>query len=540
MSVWDTIAPQWAVERTERRFLGMLGFVAVTLIGLHVFKQLLPMAYWSPNSWKVYVPLAGGVLGAACFVFVRYETFDALLKASLRASAAGLLVMLLLERPDFTLANVETAARAAEYVSYGYFVALASAAIALLRPSFIVPATIYLMSTRILVQPISGLEMSTLDIRYMLDMSLYLSLLGLAVVTVGKILPWLGSPDRQSEVVGVGFGLHLGNYFWSGVAKVMAGPTPWYWITDNKTFNQIPYTIESGVHPLGHLPWLEHLAYEGLKFANVPLNAAVVAVQLFAIVCVFRVNWLKLSAIVYDALHIGIYVFGGLFFWPWIWNNVTVLWAASKAKEGLSLNTKIACFAAILLGAPALNLNKSADLAWFDVADARQVYFEAVTADGDAVKVPSAFFLSHSYSVSHAYMGAHQIEGMYPYTMLSSSDSVARNEADGTCPAMTPAEPGEKVETAEDRAARQDQLSRLLRAHHEKMLAREASFGPGNFYFHLHHHPSNPFLYPEFNKLSLKDVTGYNLVIRSVCHRMSEGRTANKVVASNTEYFDVR
>jgi hypothetical protein len=276
-----------------------------------------------------------------------------------------------------------------------------------------------------------------------------------------------------------------------------------------------------------------------MRFMSVPLNAGVVLIQLFALICIFRVTWLKVASLLFDVLHLGIYVFGGLFFWPWIWNNITVLWAAEKAKEGLSVNTKVACLAAIVLGAPALKLNEAAWLGWFDVADGRQVYFEAVTVDGKFVKAPSAFFLSHSYSVSHAYMGAQRIPGQYPYTMLASSDYVSRNESSGSCAAPKP-EPDEVVETAEQRLERQQSLSRLLRAHHRKMLGREEAFGLGSYYFHLHHHPSNPFLYPEFNKLSLNDVIGYRLVIESVCHRMVDGKLAKRVLARNTEYFDVR
>jgi len=539
MSVWDTIGPRRTfADLVDRRTLGTVAFAATTLVALAVFNQLLARAYWTPGSWRVYAPLAAGVVGAALFATVRYSAFTPLLKASLRASAAGLLVMLLLERPDFTLADAQTAARAAEYVNLGYLLALACAAFALFRPAFIVPTALYIISTRHLVQAISGLPMSVLDIRYMIDMALYLTLFGLGVVKLGpRLHPWLASPDRQDAVVGAAFGLHLANYFWSGLAKVLIGPTPWYWIVNNKTFNQIPYTIESGIAPLGHLPWLADAAYQVLQFACVPLNAVIVCVQLLAIVCVFRVGWLKVASLLFDALHLGIYVFGGLFFWPWIWNNITILWAAEKAKDGLSRSTKVACVAAILLGAPALKLNEAAWLAWFDVADARQVYFEAVTKDGRGVKAPSAYFLSHAYSVSHAYMGSQPVAGQYAYTMLASADSVERNKTSGTCP--VPDAPL-AVETPAQRTERQARLSRLLRAHHQKMLGREAALGLGSYYLHLHHHPSNPFLYSEFNTLSLRDVVGYRLVLESVCHRLDQGRVVKTVRARNAEYFDVR
>jgi hypothetical protein len=547
MSVWDTRVVVRPIDRgLAWQVVGSLGFVAVTLVALAVFNDQLVKFYWAPDKWRLMLPFAGAVAGASLFVSVRYADFNDLLSASLRASAAGLLVMLLLERPDYTLANPDTAALAAAYIEHGYVLALACALVGLIRPAFVIPAAIYILSARHLVAAVSTLPMSFLDIRYMVDMALYLAVFGLFVVTLGpRLHGWMGAPARQNEIVGAAFGLHLANYFWSGVAKVVIGPTPWYWIFENKTYNQLPHTIEGGLLPLGGVPWLSQLAYDGLQLGHVPLNAAILIFQLFAIVCVLRANWLKLASVLYDCLHLGIYVFGGLFFWPWIWNNLTILWATGATKGELSLHTKVACLAAIVLGAPALKLNEAAWLAWFDVADARQVYFEAVTKDGRAVKAPSAFFLSHSYSVSHAYMGAYSAPGQYPYTMLASSHSVDRNELSGKCvapgqlPSTVQEESGDQPETPQQRAERQASLSRFLSAHHQKMLAREAKLGPGSYYLHLHHHPSNPFLYPEFNRLSLHDVVGYRLVLESACHSLEDGRVTKKVWARSSEFFNV-
>ncbi|MBY9067901.1 hypothetical protein K1X12_13405 [Hyphomonas sp. WL0036] len=545
MSVWDNINADDLLQRqiNWKPAGASLGFVAGTLLILALFHNVLPKFYpnWVPGNWRLYMPLAAAIVFALALVRTRYSSLTAIMAACLRASAVGLTVLLIVERPDYTLAQVENAAREVAYVNTAYFLALALSLVAWFRPSFIVPTAIYLISTRMLVTQISGLEMSFLDIRYMLDMALYLGVFGLMAVTVGpRIHPWLGHTDRQNEIVGVVFGLHLANYFWSGFAKVVAGPTPWYWIFENQTYNQIPYTIESGILPIGHIPWLTELAYQVFRFVHVPMNLVIVVAQLFAIVCVFRVSWLKVASVMYELLHIGIYVLGGLFFWPWVWNNITVWWAARTSKEGLSWRTKLACVATIFLGAPALHLNEAAFLAWFDVADARQVYFEAVTEDGRAVKVPSAFFNSHSYSMSHAYFGSQAVEGQYDHTMLASSDSVERNEADGRCISPSSLTDRLPLETEEARLARQERMRRFIVAHHEKMLAREDAFGKGSYYFHVHHHPSNPFLYPEFNALSLHDVVGYQQVIESSCHKLVKGHVEKRVLARDTEYVDVR
>jgi hypothetical protein len=546
MSDWNALTlrrpfPAFTITRTQGLSIAAsVAFVVVTLLMLDIGNDFLYTVYWQPDDFKIYAPIALAGVVALVFVNTRYAEFEGILRACLRASAVGLVVLLIVEIPDYSLGHPE-GARALAYVNDFYPFALVCAVVGVFRPSFVIPTVIYLSSTRHMVTAISGLPMSTLDIRYMLDMAMYLAIFGIFVLKVApRLHPWLASTDRQGEIVGVGMGLHLANYFWSGIAKVMIGPTPWYWAFENHTYNQIPYTIESGILPLGHIPWLSQLAYDVLQFFNTPLNAVIVLVQLFAILCVLKVSWLKVTSVLFDLLHIGIYVFGGLFFWPWIWNNLTIWWAARSQKQGLQLNTKVACIAAILLGAPILGVNSAAWLAWFDVSDARQVYFEAVTKDGDTVKAPSAFFTSHSYSVSHGYMGHQHMEDQYTATTLASTKTLARNETSGQCVAPSAINEEHPVENEQQKLARQATLGNFLAYHHDKMREREAAVGRASWYLHAHHHPSNPFLYGEFNSLSLNDVVGYNLVMESVCHSMKEGVVVKKVLARATEYYDVR
>jgi hypothetical protein len=534
----------WARPRlagvSDWRVLGMIAFAAAALVSLDLFNAALDWVYSWPGQ-RIWAPLAVSLAAASFFLRTGYGAFTPLLSLSLRATAAGLLAVMLIARPDFTLANPDFGGTAATYVNLAYLLMLPCAGIALFRPSFVVPVAIYLYSTRELVNAISGLVMSDLDIRYMLDMALFLALGGLLLVHFApRLHPWLASPDRQGEIVGAAFGLHLANYFWSGVAKVAIGPTPWYWIFENHTYNQIPHTIESGILPLGHVPWLAEFAYEAFRWTFVPLNAAIVIVQLCAIIAIFKLNWLKISSVLFDCLHIGIYLLGGLFFWPWIWNNLTIWWAARSTKSPLTLNTKVACVVAILLGAPALKINDAAWLAWFDVADARQSYFAAVTEDGREIRAPSAFFLTHSYSVSHQNMAREAEPGHYEHTMLASARTVDRNDLSGQCADPSSFPVRGTVETQAQRTERMDWPQRFLSAHHAKMLEREATFGRGNFYFRSHHHPSNPFLYSEFNALHLSEVVGYRLVMESACFGLNAGHVTKRVLARNVEYFGVR
>ena len=463
------------------------------------------------NGYGAPFPLFVSTAFAACFARERYEAFIPLLRLALRSSACGLLAYLILEPPDFTLAN-QSAVRAFGYVRYGYPFALILAAVSIFRPSFIIPSALYIYSTRHLVEHIANLKMSTLDIQYMLDMALFLAIFG--VILLGlcrRVDPLFNSEQPQQEITYVAFGLHLGNYFWSGVAKLLVGPYPWTWIIGNQTFNTIPYAIVNGTLPIGHLPLLIAAVYAVMQFAVRPLNVAIVGFQLFAILSPLRLLWLKVASIFYDLLHIGIWLLGGLFFWPWVWNNLTILVAARAQASPVSLTAKLACVLTILLGFPALPFYKAAWLGWFDVVDARQTYFEAVTKQGQKARVPTSFFLSHGYSVSHGYMDTAEHPGHFGFTFWGSA-SYERLLTSGKCvPAIIPIS---AAETEESKRVRLEKVGAFIRAHHAKMKDRHSWFGDHSYYYsRFHHHPSNPFLFGPFNALDLRDVVAYNLVV---------------------------
>jgi hypothetical protein len=520
--------------------LVIVALVVASLVFLLLFNNILRTYYKHVGSYSgllAALPFLVTAAGAMLFARERYTQFVPLLRIALRSSGIGLLVYLLIEPPDFTLAVTDFHGQA-RYVHMAYYAAVGLAAASIFAPAFIVPVAIYIISARRLIDGISGLPSSLLDVHYMLDMAVYLTVFGLVGRRlVGSRLSLWASGERQQEIALIAFGLHLGNYFWSGIAKLLVGPYFWTWVIENRTHNLIPYALEKGALPIGHIPWLTQFAYDTTEFAITPVNIAIVAVQLFAIICVLRLLWLKVATILYDVLHVGIYVLSGILFWPWIWNNFTILLAARTQRAEISKQAQMACILTILLSNPHFGLYKAAWLAWFDVADARQLYVEAVTDQGRAT-VPPSFFLSHSFSVSLGYMDTSSHEGQYDHTNWNAARPYARQASSGTCPPPSPDRA--RVDTAEMRTARLERIHRFLRAHHAKMLEREATFGKHTYYFRMHHHPSNPYLFPKFGSLNLADVRAYDLVLESVCHDIQNGRVIKRVVGRTVEHFDVR
>lgn len=487
------------------------------------------------------IPVLGSLLLATLFIRTRYAHFVPIARLALRASALGLLVDMLVEPPDFTLAN-QAAAGAAQYITFFYVPCLLIGLLSLFRPSFVATLVVYIFSARVLAGPISTVGSSTLDIAFMLDMALYLCAFGIISLHADKFLGRVGLSGHrtmiQETITYVSFGLHLSNYFWSGTAKLLIGPYPWTWIVENKTYNGLLFSIQNGTSPIGSEPWLVQIVYDVFSFLVMPMNFFIVAFQLLAIVCVFRLSWLRVTTTFYDLLHIGIYILGGLFFWQWIWNNFTILIAATKERAGPSVYAKGACVLVILLGYPPLPFQRAAWLAWFDVADARQIYFEAVGPNGP-VKVPSSFFLGHSYGVSHGYMDTVPHTGQYPHLRWwASAKDYSRLLSSGSCPAPGPVDPS-TLETPEARQARLERIQRFISAHHAKMLSRQDRFGLGSYYWRAHHHPSNPLLFSAFNNLDLHTVKSYNLIVESVCHSIENGHVRAHVVGRLQETFNV-
>lgn len=503
-----------------------------------LFRDLLDVAFDMSfkRPWTMLVPPGAAILFGLVFFGVRYAVMTPLLRVATRSSALGLLVFLLVEPPDFVVAD-STQVIAIQFVYSGYWLALGSAVLSTFRPSFVPAVAVYLLGTRFLCDRISGLPVSTLDIQYMLEIALFLG--GFSVLLVGLAAKWMpafGTTQRQYELAFAAFGLHLGNYFWSAIAKLTAGPHLWSWIVENPTYNSISYALENGILPIGGVPVLVMWADAVVRFLSVPLNAAILGVQLAAVICVFRVGWLKAATLAYDVLHTGIFLLGGLFFWPWVWNNVTILVAVRKRVEPIGRGAKLACLTVILLGHPGLSLVSSAWLAWFDITDARQTYFEAVLDDASTAKVPSSFFLGSSHSVGHAQMGRVPIAGQFPF-LWSASATYERFIESGAC--SPPGAGFEPNEPAAERDKRLKVVGDFLRANHARMLDFYATWGRWAIYARSHHLPSNPFLYEAFNRIDLSRVVGYNLVAQSICHHLKDGRLDNRVLATQKEYFDV-
>lgn len=533
--------------------LTLAGVVAAAVVFFLLRDGYVIFLYRYPNAaWSVFVTTA---LLAACFYRVEYRKVPGTLATITRGCIAAVVFSLIVEPPVLTLVNPEKAGAAA-YVEWAWIPAIFLGALAVWRmPSFAIPAAFFAVSIRYLTDDVSLFHISLLDIRYVVETAMF----GAGMLCLIWLADSMADRARQGErptsgglaafwdhnrtgiinasaMIAIGF--HLGNYFWSGVAKVALDGGPLSWVLENPTHHGIINAIERGSLPSAAWPWVTDLLFRGLGAIAVPLNALVLVAQLASILLVFRIRWLLWLTYFYDVFHVGIYVFGGLLFWPWIWNNLAIVAALRRYRDhAIGLTPMLAAVAGILLGGSS-KLGDAARLAWYEVTDIRSVQIEAETADRRRVTVPPSFFMSHSYSVTQGALGVAMGPDHYGHTLWGSTHSYDRFRRDGTCPSPGAGRPDGAM-TARERAQLK-RVRRFLVAHHAKMLGRAKRLGHLNFYLRGHHHPSNPALFRDFNALDLKDVNRYLVVTESVCLRLENGELKRTVV-NRTEYpIDVR
>jgi hypothetical protein len=520
------------------------------LIAMLVFfmvRDLCIVIFEEAPSYTFLLPILF-LAAAAFFARTNYAAFPRSFSVLTRVTAIGLFVYLLVERPGYTFINMDHA-DLNTYVDWGYWPALLAAAAGLFRPAFLFPAALYTISVRYLAVPISGFKMPDLDIRYMMDMAMFLAF-GACLVTVlpkavghltktrlGDALALIDRPQLALCFAFIAFGLHLGNYFWSGHEKLILGPHVWTWVVENKTQNILIVGLKRGVLPSGSFPTLTQWLFDSFSAIVVVSNTLVVLVQLFAILAPLRLRWLIIASLFYDLFHIGVYVFGGLFFWPWIWNNVSIMLAVKgRTDEEIGWLPKFCCVATVLLGFTN-TLGASANLAWFDVLDIKIPMLQAEAADGKWVDVPASFFMNHSQPLSMGFLDRSRVQGHYQPSIWGSVKDYGRVTVDGQCLAPSAVS---QPETPEERSTRNAKMQEFILTHHKKMVDLTEKYGRNFYYFRSHHHPSNPLMFTAFNSLDLKTIKAYRMVTQSVCLGIAKGALVEKEVARYEVVVNVR
>ncbi len=485
-----------------------------------------------------------------------------------RGMAIFALIFLLLEPPVLPLVN-EQYSLAYDYINIGWYISTLLAALAVWRfQSLLLPVLLYIFSHKLLYPAVTYFPASVFDIVYISESGLFVILISYLVFltdqsikkpTFSKIANFfiktyhqitfaqdkvlVGSDELWKQYRSYALatfamtttGFHLANYFWSGFVKLRLNGGPTSWVLENPTANIIITNIEKGALPIAHWPWLVDFAYSGFMGIFVAMNVIVLFAQLAALPFVFHSRSLIILTIFLDFFHLGIYILGGLFFWPWIANNIIIAVLLHKYKSEISgAAPRLAAVLAIILGYASW-LGDGARLAWYDVVDIRKSHLEAELKNGERVNVPLSYFMSMSYSASKGHFSIAKDEDHYPKSSWGAVYDYDRLKLSGSCVSIEKLNEKEYVGYAKsnkhtDLETKKQQVDKFFRKHHAMMLDRERRLGNMNIYMRGHHHPSNPFLYGNFNSISINDIQKYVVVTESVCLGLDKGQLDKKVL----------
>ena len=466
---------------------------------------------FQPQYWLEYAALA--LLVSAVGSGLSIQTAPRPFKIVFRTIVASFTVYLALHAPVILdTGHLDTGTQRI-ILTYGRWAAVLCGGIALFRPSFAFFTLLYVYWQKLTLQSAAGLWITPLDFIAVLEVGLFLVLCFVARGLTQRFMTTDTSEPRNSAIsfleaaLLVAIALHFGNYFYSGLEKLIIGDAPLTWVLENKTNRLLLAAFETGQLPISSPEWLAALTFDIMERGNIPLNAIVLVTQLFSLIAITRVRLLVLLTIFYDLVHVVIFLTTGIFFWKWILLNLAIVFAACQMRHVVIPKAFAAFLMAVILVSP--QLVQIAKLAWFDTSAVNAPSIEAVTSNGEAYRVPTNYFGPLSVVFAQHRAGwpfsGHFATGTYGAT----SDPKVMRQGN-QCALAT----GQQSDL--ERSTGRQALATMIRAFHANMLEQNPD-GQPPYDLYPHHIWANPIEFREFAALDKRQISHYRLVVESVC-----------------------
>ena len=489
---------------------------------------VIDIAYGSPQDclWLDVLALAG----AALLGKVTYREIPQPLRFLARGIGMVVLAQVafdgssLLYAPDSMTQGAQGA-----FYRFGTLIALAAGAGAIWRPAYLLPLMIHYVAFRHQLNLSTRVAISETDYLSMLDIGEFCALGGLTVALAAK------GQDEKSKQMAAGLiwawavGAHLGNYLVSAWTKIrVGGDHPLFWLLHNPTQTSILIGLERGDSPLGAWPQAMQAIWDGVSGAGVLLNLFVLGTQLAAPLAATHKRTLMAMTLIYDMFHVGVYFTLGALFLFWIAVNLLIFESARVLDKSMrfSLRMKLTLFVAVFASH---YIFYTSHLGWLDGAKLASPNFFAETRDGRRVPVPSVFFGIRSYSIAQTIMFAP--DDHFPVRIGGNSyNPTDWADAQACGPVIAPHQ-----NTTTSFGAVTQMVQETDRAMREAPTVKKNNL----YYLYPHHMLANPWLFKEFNALSMDDIVGYHYVVDSVCLGLKNGHLTRDVRKTTDTPIDV-
>ena len=393
-------AQRW--ERTITLGIALLVVLTIYKFGIGATKYAASSDFWFSYPWAILMVLAT----AGIAIRQRHITFEEIwapLRLMIRAAGFVILLQVGFDSlyPTSWVSNLVLGQddKSRLLIGLAFITGLAS----LWRPSFLLALGASYFAFRYYVAQPYGLSRTSLDFQVLADAFTFPAAAVVAWSAIPLIQRWLpqkiaghlSGPENakiwQQAAWAVVVGTHLGNYFHSALAKMyIGGPDPFFWLFNNPTQNTLSLGLFRYNNPLAGWPELVQAHYELMVWIMVLMNVAVFLLQVLAPIAPVRRRMLIIFTLAFDAMHLGIYLSLGVFFFFWIAINIIILVSLARIPEGeYTPGMKLIVIASCLMG---WVFFYQANLGWLDGRKVVRQNFYAITTGGQKVLVPPAIF----------------------------------------------------------------------------------------------------------------------------------------------------
>ncbi len=413
------------------------------------------------------------------------------------------------------------------------WVAVGFAVLGLWRPGFALFPLLQILWMKQYDSVSTGMHISTTDYMPIIELGVFLWI-------AFMVIPFFLKVQKSSKIqvsesayslydvsTIIAVAIHFGNYFHSAVAKIMLDGGVFKWVLENKTHHIFLVSIQTGHSPIAGLEKLWWNIYVLFDQFYVVSNTIILFAQLVCVIAIVRIRWAILLTLFYDITHIVIFLFTGIFFWKWIILNLGIMYSLSALlHKAQPITVKVMAPFFVIF---AIAIFFTARLGWYDTKILRDVYVVAVTESGDEYRVPTNYFYNTSVTFAqsrvlgrvpgHLY-GSDSLGSVYKYWLL--------NQYNNCQPSFI---------KKDSLPSKLYELTWYLKNHHNYIKQNIDETGYINYDLFPHHVWSNPFLFQEFKSLDKRDITGYKIIVDSLCLEVNtDNRKITQTIFLHDEY----
>ena len=417
------------------------------------------------------------------------------------------------------------------FFRYGALIALIAGVLSWFRPSFAICLLMHYVLFRERISHNALIPIVRTDYMSMTDIALFtaISVVVVVALTRGKLMERQGVlqgslPDVATLrdkawmlIWGVGVGAHLGNYFWSGIAKFQAGEWTWTWLLKNPTQTAIVIGLERGDNPLAAFPTLLQFVWDAIITMTPMINPLVLGFQTLVFLAPINRKVLLTFTVAFDCFHLIVYSTLGAIFQFWIFVNLLVFASVIKVpKEKFTNPVKAAILLFTVLGS---SIFYTSHLGWLDGAKIAAPNVYAETKDGRRVLVPAVFFGIFSYTINQTQ--AYIPPNSFPMHHGGNNKTLADFADASVC--------GPRTVPFQNTNVSLGAMQNLI-GNADHFMRKHPDIKKYNLYYvYPHHMLPNPVMFSDFNKLTMDDIVGYHYVVDSVCLTLKDGKLVRNV-----------